>query len=94
MDQTFRQLPAYFRHVPMLGYRWRAKYCFDLVMMKGCHIAPYICQCTTSMITYLHIQNGYFLINYVDDFLGIEYEDVVLQAHKSLKQLLTDIGVG
>ena len=40
MDQTFRQSPADFRHVPMLGYRWRGKYYFDLVMMKGCHIAP------------------------------------------------------
>ena len=54
MDRAFRQLPVDFKTVPLLGFQWRGLYYFDLVMMMGCHIAPYICQRTTNMLTYLH----------------------------------------
>ena len=61
-------------------------------MMMGCRIAPYICQRTTDMISYLHQKNGYFLTNYVDDFLGIEYLSKVYRAHQMLKQLMSEVG--
>ena len=50
MSRAFWQLFASPESVPLLGYRWRSHYYFDVVMVMGCRIAPYICQRTTSMI--------------------------------------------
>ena len=92
MDRAFRQLSADPFSVPLLGYRWRNQYYFDLVMVMGCRIAPYICQRTTEMVAYLHQQMGYFLMNYVDDFIGAEYIKVAKSAHEALKRLMDSIG--
>ena len=94
MDRAFRQLYADFCSIPLLGFKWRRRYYFDRVMMMGCRMAPYVCQRTTSMIVYLHNQMGYYLTNYVDDFLGLEYHSVVHQAHGALIRLMRNIGVG
>ena len=61
-------------------------------MVMGCTIAPYICQRTTDMITYIHRKAGYHLLNYVDDFIGAEYRSRVFAAHESFKRLLNSIG--
>ena len=92
MDRAFRQLLGDYSSVPLLGFRWRGRYYFDLVMMMGCRIAPYICQRVTSMIVYLHRKNGYYLTNYVDDFLGLERVSMVHQAHQALIVLLSEVG--
>ena len=94
MDRAFRQLSADFLHVPLLGFWWRGRYYFDLVMMMGCRIAPYICQRTTSMVAYIHRQSGFNMVNYIDDFLRIEFASKIYQLHKEFIQLLNDIGVG
>ena len=93
MEIGFRQLRACPWDVPLLGCRWRGQYYFDLVMVMGCRIAPYICQRTTSMLAYIHQQLEYFLLNYVDDFLGIEFRSRVEAAHSMLVRLMNDIGV-
>ena len=93
MDRAFRQLYAHPKSVPLLGYRWRNKYYFDLVMVMGCRIAPYVCQRTTNMITFIHASMAYFLLNYVDDFIGAELEQKVHRAHAALINVLRDIGI-
>ena len=92
MDRAFRQLPADPKSVPLLGFRWKGRYYYDLVMMMGCKIAPCICQRTTDMIAYIHSSMGHYLLNYVDDFLGAEYQGQAQHAHQSLIRLMRDIG--
>ena len=92
MDRAFRQLPACPGSVPLLGFRWRGRYYFDLVMMMGCRSAPYVCQRTSSMITYIHAEMGYFSVNYVDDFLGIDYVTKIYDSHSSFIRMMKDIG--
>ena len=92
-DLDFRQLFANFSSASLLGFKWRGKYYFDLVMMVGCRIAPYICQRTTNCITYIHESRRHFLLNYVDDFLGAEYRFKVQEAHSLLIELLQEVGI-
>ena len=93
LDWAFRQLGVEFSSIPLLGFRWRNLYYFDVVMVMGCRIAPYICQRTTNMVAYLHRQMSYFLLNYIDDFVGTEYEEKVYRAHATFVWLLRDIGL-
>ena len=90
LERAFRQLFACPGSVPLLGFRWRTKYYFDLVMAMGCTIAPYICQRTTNMIVYLHEQMGYFLLNYVDDFIGVEFQSRAIKAHSAHQFVRSD----
>ena len=38
LDRAFRQLWVDPKSVPLLGFRWRGKYYFDLVMVMGCNV--------------------------------------------------------
>ena len=93
MDRVFRQINACPKLVLLLGFRWRNLYYFDLVMVKGCRIALYICQRTTSMIMYIHNQMSYYLLNYVDNFVGAEIVDRIGSLHSALLRTLRDVGV-
>ena len=93
MDHAFRQLFACPQSVPYLGFRWWNLYYFDLVMMMGCRIAPYICQRTTNLVVYIHNSMGYYLLNYVDDFLGTEHESKITQSHQALLRTMRDTGI-
>ena len=93
LDRAFRQLWTDPGSIPLQGFKWRSKYYFDLVLVMGCQIAPYICQRVTNMIAYVQALMGYFLLNYADDLIRAEYQDAVEKAHKALKNLLRDIGI-
>ena len=94
LDRAFRQLYAEFASIPLLGFQWRTQFYFDVVMVMGCQIAPYICQRTTNMISHVHrTRNKTFVLNYVDDFLGVEFESRVSVAHQLLIQLLNNVGL-
>ena len=93
MDWVFRQLYADLKSISLLGFRWRGLYYFDLVMVMGCRIAPYICQRTTDMVRYIHNNKGFFLLNYVDDFLGAEYKSRIQESHTQLVTMLSEIGL-
>ena len=45
------------------------------------------------MVAHLHEQMGYFLLNYVDDFLGAEYDTRIWESHGAFVRLLRDIEV-
>ena len=46
-----------------------------------------------NMISYIHASTGYFLLNYVDDFIGAEYYSLAFKAHASLIHMMSSIGV-
>ena len=92
LDRAFRQLGCDPMSVPLLGYCWKGGYLFDLVAVMGCCIAPYFCQKTSNMIAYIHQQMQYFLLNYVDDFVGCEYEDKAWEAHQTLIRTFSSLG--
>ena len=93
LDRAFRQIYADLQSVPKLGFRWRNRYYWDLVLMMGCRISPYFCQKLTDMIRYIHNQMSYFLLNYVDDFLGAELEHRANDSHQALVRLLRDLNI-
>ena len=45
------------------------------------------------MVTYVFRSMSHFVLNYVDDFLGVEYRQNVYRAHTTFKNLLRDIGL-
>ena len=93
LNRAFRQYPADPGSIPLLGFKWRNRFYFDLVMMMGCRIAPAIAQRVSNMITFIMFTISYFLLNYMDDFIGAEIDVHVHQAHATLKNILRDVGL-
>ena len=77
----------------MIGYIIDGELYFDKVLPMGMRSAPYIAQRVTNAIRHIHEQRKFFLLNYVDDFLGAELKHAVLQAYQHLIQLLETLRV-
>ena len=58
-----------------------------------CRIAPYICQRMTNLVTFVHASLGYFLLNYVDDFVEAESASKIHASHNALVRFMRDTGI-
>ena len=93
LARYFRQIPLDPGDYSMIGYIVDGEHYFDKVLPMGMRLAPYIVQRITDAIRYIHEQLGFFLLNYVDDFLGAETRARAQEAFHSLIQLLEDLRV-
>ena len=59
----------------------------------GMRTAPYIAQRITNAIRYIHQQMEYYLLNYVDNFVGAELAEKVWQAYEFLTKLLNELWI-
>ena len=89
---AFLQIPWDPADAELFGFVYDGMMFFFKMLVMGHRISPYICQRVTSCITYLHRKNGYFLLNYIDDFAGAEMEHTAHQAYAALGELLTKVG--
>ena len=73
LGRYFRQIPLDPGDYSMTGYIIDGELYFDKVLPMGMRSAPYIAQRITNAIRYIHERLKFFLLNYVDDFLGVEH---------------------
>ena len=93
LSRYFRQLPLDPGDYSLIGYVIDNQLYFDKMIPMGMRTAPYIAQRVTNAIRYIHEQMKYYLLNYVDDFLGAEVQEIVWEAYKYLNMILEEIGV-
>ena len=93
LSRYFRQLPLDPGDYSLIGYIINGKFYFDKVLPMGMRSAPYITQRVTNAIAYIHRQMTYFILNYVDDFVGAETRDSAGEAYRFLTNLLRDLRI-
>ena len=93
LSRYFRQIPLDPGDYSLIGYIINGDIYFDKVQTMGMRSAPYIAQRITNAIAYIHRQLGYFLLNYVDDFVGAEQRDMIWAAYQALAKILEELGV-
>ena len=93
LRRYFCQLPLDPGDYSLIGYIIDGEVYFDKVLPMGLRSAPYVAQRVTNAIRYIHEQMGYFLLNYVDDFLGAEFREVAEAAFQFLQELLQRLQV-
>ena len=93
LSRYFRQLPLDPGDYSLIGYIIGDNIYFDKVLPMGMRSAPYIAQRVTNAIAHIHCQLKFFLLNYVDDFVGAETRNRIWAAFKSLTRLLEELGV-
>lgn len=72
LSRAYRQLPVDPSDYQRLGFKWNNKIYFDTFLPFGLRTAAQACQRTTNALTFIMSKEGYSVINYVDDFAGVE----------------------
>ncbi|KAK3709028.1 hypothetical protein QZH41_004299 [Actinostola sp. cb2023] len=93
LRKAYRQVPVDPLDYPLLGFEWHDNFYFDVVLAMGQRSAALSCQRVTSGISFICSANGYSLINYLDDFIGVEAESKAWEAFHYLGGLLADLGL-
>ena len=93
LSRYFRQIPLDLGDFSLIGYVINGKIYFDKILPMGMRLAPYIAQKITNAIAHIHQSLQYFLLNYVDDFVGAELWEKIWDAYNALSHLLQNLGV-
>ena len=93
LSRYFRQVPLDPGDYSLIGYMIDGKIYFDKVLPMGMRSAPYIAQRITNAIAHIHKEMEFFILNYVDDFVGAETRERIWQAFQFLTKLLRELRV-
>ena len=93
LTRYFRQLPMDQFNYSLLCFTWNEKIYFDVITHMGLCSAPYVAQRTSNGIRYIHNSLGYFLFNYIDEFLGAEQKEKVWQSFHTFQHTIRDLGI-
>ena len=67
LKQAYRQIPIDPGDMRYLGFKWDNNIFIDCVAPMGLRTSALMCQRITSALVYIHAQNCYSCVNYVDD---------------------------
>ena len=93
LSRFFRQIPLDPGEYSLMCFTWGGKIWFDLVSPMGLRTAPAFAQRISDALKYIHNQMGFFLFNYIDDFLGAELPDQINSSFLAFKRTLRDLNV-
>ena len=93
LSRYFRQLPLDPGDYSLVGYIIDGQLYFDKMLPMGMRTAPYIAQRVSNALRYIHQQLKFFLLNYVDDFVGAEHKDTIWRAFEHFTRLLEELKV-
>ena len=91
LQRYFRQLDLDPGDYSLVGYIVNGDLYFDKKVPMGVRTGPYIAQRVSSAIAWIVKQVEYYLLNYVDDFVGAELEERAQKAFSFLINLLRDL---
>ena len=93
MDRAFKQIFMCPKDWPLQGISYSKWVMFDKTAIMGSCSAPYVCQRTTNVIRHIMVNLDYFVVNYVDDFMGLDLPKKAQHGYQALGHLLRDLGV-
>ena len=91
LSRYFRQIPLDPGDYSLIGYIIEGEIYCDKVLPMGMRSAPFIEQRITNAIAYIHRTLEYFILNYVDDFVGAEMKVNIWKAYRALENLLQNL---
>jgi hypothetical protein len=93
LRKAYRQFPIDPRDYPLVGFLWHDLLYFDVVLPMGLRSAAMACQRVTSGVSFLCGLHDFNVLNYLDDFMGVEVPDTAWTAYEFLGKLLGDLGL-
>ena len=72
LSRAYRQFFIDLHDVHLVGYKWNEHLYLDRVLSMGLTSAAHICQRVTNAVSYMYRLLGFDIVNYLDDFAGVE----------------------
>lgn len=93
LRRAYRQFPVDPMDYPLLGYCWKHKLYFDVVMPMGLRSAAMACQRITTAVCFICETEGHPTLSYLDDFIGVATPATAWQAYEHCGRLLEELGL-
>ena len=94
LRRAYRQFPVDPYDYPLLCYRWRDNLYCDVVLPMGLRSAAMACQRSTNAVSHIcRTTAGYNVLNYLDDFIGVESPSIAESAYIFSGSLLHELGL-
>ena len=93
LSRFFRQIPLDPGEYSLMGFVWNNEFWFDIVSPMGLRSAPHFAQRISNALKFIHNNMGYFIFNYIDDFLGAEDKDKIWNSFRAFKRLLKNLNI-
>ena len=93
LHRYFRQLNLDPGDYSLVGYMVNGELYFDTTVPMGVRSGPYIAQRVSTAIAWIVQQLEYFLLNYVDDFVGAALAQRAREAFQFFTKLLRDLKI-
>ena len=93
LERAFRNLHMDPLDYPVLRLRWGSENYVDLSVPFGMKSGAAACQMTTDIITHALRSQNIWIINYLDDYLGVAPPDLAHSHFMSVKNILADLGL-
>ena len=90
LSRAYRQIFIDLHDVHLVGYKWNEHLYFDRVLSTS---AAHICQRLTNAVSYMYQLLGFGIVNYLDDFAGVESPSRAKKAFDEFKHLLDSCGL-
>jgi len=93
MRKAFRQIRVDPGDIHLLSFKWQGLIYSDTVLTMGLRSAAYICQRLTNSVSFICKKDGFEIINYLDDFCGVEHPEDADRAFAYLGNILQYLGI-
>ena len=93
LKKAYRQFSVDPFDYPLLGFQWEDNFYFDTVLPMELRSAAMPCQRITSAVAFVCRGDGFDVVNYLDDFQGVETPEKATQGYNFLAALLTKLGL-
>ena len=93
LSRVYRQIPIDLTDIAFVGYVWKGNIYFDLMLSMGLRSSAHICQRLKNSLAYMYRNLGFDIVNYLDDFAGVEIKQGIDRAFFKLKSLLSACGI-
>ena len=93
LERAFRNLRMDPLDYPVLGLRWGSENYIDLSVPFRMKSGAAACQMTTNVITHALRSQKIWIINYLDDYLGVATPELAESHFMSVKNILADLGL-
>ena len=93
LSRAFRQLKVDPADYPLLCLLWQGEYYVDGSYAFGHRTGAMGCSRLTDLLRYVHAKQGYYLMSYIDDLLGVEVGCKAQESSDTMCKLLQDLNI-
>ena len=93
LKRAYRQFPVDPHDFNKLGLKWKGLIYIDTALPMGMRTSAMACQRATNAVSFICQKEGYKVLNYIDDFVGVEQGEKAWRAFQFLGHTLQELGL-